>query len=295
MKRIMALVACWMAGSSLFAAITITPASRTFDKDGGGGAILTAGSGTWTASTTADWITITPTKTGNAGESVVYIVNSNFSADTRVGIITVSGNTHTITQTGYDASINPVSATFDFEGGSGELEVTTHSGVSWMARSNASWITLTSTMGLGSGSLSYEVAANSSVTTRTGTITVAGQTYSITQTGVDVTLSPVLTQLESSADIVLLTITALNTTAWTVEPCSSWISVVSGGNGYGGGSATLAVAANPSWLERTGTVKVGSATLTIRQKERPFVCNHPSNSDGCIRWRLWQCRRNCDT
>lgn len=255
-----------LAANALFADITITPASRTFDKDGGGGAILTSGSGTWTASTAASWITITPNTSGDAGANVVYIVNANLTADTRVGTITVSGNTHTVTQTGYDATLSPVDAAFSCSGGSGSFTVTAPSGVSWTAKSNVSWVSLGTTVGLGVGSVSYTVSSNPNVTTRSGTITVAGQTFSISQTGVDVTISPTSLRKEPGADVVLLTITALNTTSWTVKPNVSWISVVSGGSGSGGGSATLALAANPSWLERTGTVTVGSKTLTVKQK-----------------------------
>ena len=47
-----------------------------------------------------------------------------------------------------------------------------------------SWVTITSgSSGTGNGAVSYTVQANMSSTARTGTLTIAGQTYVITQSG----------------------------------------------------------------------------------------------------------------
>lgn len=55
-----------------FSAISIGPIARTFTKTGGAGMVLTSGSGTWTASTVSDWISIKPRTSGDAGGSCVY-------------------------------------------------------------------------------------------------------------------------------------------------------------------------------------------------------------------------------
>ena len=52
----------------------------------------------------------------------------------------------------------------------------------WMATSSVDWITITSAAsGLGDGTISYSVAANPSPTARSGTITVADKTFTVTQ------------------------------------------------------------------------------------------------------------------
>jgi len=57
-------------------------------------------------------------------------------------------------------------------------------GCAWTAGSNVSWLTITSgSSGRGNGTVSYAVAANSSTVTRTGTITIAGQPFTVTQAG----------------------------------------------------------------------------------------------------------------
>ncbi|MBV8845168.1 MAG: SBBP repeat-containing protein, partial [Bryobacterales bacterium] len=66
-------------------------------------------------------------------------------------------------------------------GGAGSISITTTPQCGWTATSNNSFITLTSTAsGTGSGSISYSVAPSNG-SARTGTVTIAGQTITITQ------------------------------------------------------------------------------------------------------------------
>jgi hypothetical protein len=79
-------------------------------------------------------------------------------------------------------SIFPTSQSFSSAGGSGSVNVTAPSGCPWTATSNASWITITSgSSGNGNGTVNYSVASNPSTTPRTGTMTIAGQTFTVTQ------------------------------------------------------------------------------------------------------------------
>jgi ABC-type histidine transport system ATPase subunit len=60
--------------------------------------------------------------------------------------------------------------------------MTTTTGCSWTAVSSASWITISSgASGSGNGTVLYTVAANTLRDPRTGTLTVGGQTLSVTQ------------------------------------------------------------------------------------------------------------------
>ncbi len=64
---------------------------------------------------------------------------------------------------------------------SGTISVTTAGGCGWTINSNAGWITLgAATSGSGTGSVIFNVAANTAAA-RSGTIQVAGQTFTITQ------------------------------------------------------------------------------------------------------------------
>jgi len=251
------------------AQITIDPASRTFDKDGGGASINTSGTGSWTASTDVDWISITPRTTGDVGESCVYVVDANFSADSRVGTIDVSGNIHTVNQSGYDATLDPNSTTVEYEGGGGDISITTDAGVSWTAVANQDWVSVSPTSGISAGTVSYTIAPYGGVTTRSASLTIAGKTFSITQNGTDVNISPYFIEKDSGSDIVQVEVSALWDTSWSVTPNASWITVVDGGAGSGDSTITLAIGTNPSYQFRIGTVSIGSATFTITQLGSP--------------------------
>ncbi|HKU75284.1 MAG TPA: M36 family metallopeptidase [Pyrinomonadaceae bacterium] len=81
-------------------------------------------------------------------------------------------------------SINPTSASFAASGGSASVAVTTQAGCNWTAVSNNSFITITSgASGSGSGTVNYSVAANGS-TARSGSMTIAGLTFSVSQAGI---------------------------------------------------------------------------------------------------------------
>jgi serine protease AprX len=78
-------------------------------------------------------------------------------------------------------SIFPSAASAAASGGGGSVSVTTDSGCDWMAVSNAGWIAISSGRnGNGSGTVNYNVAANSGAQ-RSGTMTIAGQTFTVTQ------------------------------------------------------------------------------------------------------------------
>src|SRR5438477_5937768 len=79
-------------------------------------------------------------------------------------------------------SISPASQLFGANGGTGTVNVTTGATCGWSAASNASFVAITSgASGIGNGTVAYSVAAGSA--TRSGTITVAGQTFTVNQNG----------------------------------------------------------------------------------------------------------------
>ena len=93
-------------------------------------------------------------------------------------------------------TLAPVSASFNNSGGSGALTVNTTAGCLWQAASNASWIAVTTgNPGNGSGTVQYTVARTAGANDfRTGSMTIAGQTFPVTQgTSGSGTSAPVFT------------------------------------------------------------------------------------------------------
>ena len=83
-------------------------------------------------------------------------------------------------------TLNPPSATAASGAGQGTFQVSAGTGCGWKATSAAAWLTVanSSSSGSGSGTVSYQVAANTGTTSRTGTIAVSDQTFTLTQAGV---------------------------------------------------------------------------------------------------------------
>ena len=78
-------------------------------------------------------------------------------------------------------SVTPLSAPYAAAGGSGNVQLTTYASCPWTAASNSSFVTLSSSSsGFGPTVLFYNVAANPGAA-RSGTLVVAGQTVTITQ------------------------------------------------------------------------------------------------------------------
>jgi Putative metal-binding motif/Putative binding domain, N-terminal len=81
-------------------------------------------------------------------------------------------------------SILPTSANFTSSGGTSSVSVTASSSTcEWMASEILSWVSLSSTSGTGTGTVTVSVTANTG-SARSGSVTIAGQTFSISQDGI---------------------------------------------------------------------------------------------------------------
>ena len=247
--------------------LSITPETSKFGLDGGPGAIVTTGSGMWKATTDEEWITLVAAR-GRAGYPVVYMVGAATDVEPRTGVVFVNGQQHTVTQDGRGASISPASATFETGGGTGTVSVAAPDRTVWQARSNCSWLKVETSGGTGPGTLEYTVEAFGEVNTRQGTLTVAGNTFTVFQTGRRMQLASTSSTKDYLTHVIPVTVEALSDTTWAAKPNASWISVVDGGNGKGSDLVTIAISENPSWKARTGTVAIGTETFTVTQEGR---------------------------
>ena len=101
-------------------------------------------------------------------------------------------------------------------------------------------------------------------------MTIAGKTFDVTQTGGDLALSPSSVSLPYRATAIPnIGVEALSSTTWSVQSNVSWISVVDPGRGSGDSAITIGVGENPSYLDRVGTVSIGSKTFTVTQEGTP--------------------------
>ena len=255
--------------------MTITPTNQTFTSDVGFGSVeVTAPDGcSWTAeSNNKGWIIITSGNSGSGNGAVGYIVLANTGIDSRTGTMTVAGQTFTVNQSGIDCTytISPANQAFTSGGGTGSVEVTVPSGCSWTAESNnKDWIDISSgNSGSGNGTVGYTVSANTGIDSRTGTITIAGQTFTVIQSGIDCTytISPAIQSFSSGGGTGSVEVTVPDGCSWTAESNNKdWIDISSGNSGSGNGTVGYTVSANTGIDSRTGTITIAGQTFTVIQ------------------------------
>ncbi|MCG3193534.1 MAG: hypothetical protein DIJKHBIC_02787 [Thermoanaerobaculia bacterium] len=176
-------------------AYTLNPPSASVGAPGATGLSFQVQTGSncfWTAASNAAWITITGGVSGTGTGTVNYSVSAN-PGSARTGTITAGGQTFTVNQSGSCSySLNPTSASAPASGASGQtFQVQTTSGCNWTAVSNSTFLQITSgASGTGPATVTYSVLANSGGS-RSGTITAAGQTFTVNQAGCPaITLNP---------------------------------------------------------------------------------------------------------
>ncbi|MEN3334798.1 MAG: hypothetical protein V7641_4163 [Blastocatellia bacterium] len=165
---------------------SLTPSSQNFTAASGAGSVsVTATSGcNWIAGSNASFISISAGTSGTGNGTVNYSVSTN-TGGARTGMMTIAGQTFTVTQDaaagGCSSMISPTNHTFTAGAQSSTVNVTAGVGCNWTAVSNASFITVNSgSSGSGNGAVGYSVTANAGAA-RTGTMTIAAQTFNVTQ------------------------------------------------------------------------------------------------------------------
>jgi len=233
--------------------------------------VTTTAACAWTAVSSAVWITVTSGAAGTGNGSVGFSVAANTGAS-RNGTITVVNQTFTVTQAAAAPSctfsIAPTSQNVDASASTGTVAVTATSGCTWTATSGATWITVTSgASGTGNGSVGYSVAANTG-TARSGTITIAGQTFTINQAAVapacTYSIAPTSQSFTALGGAGTVAVTTTSACAWTASSNATWLTITSGATGTGNGSVGFSVAVNIAGA-RSGTLTIAGQTFTVTQ------------------------------
>lgn len=240
----------------------------------------------WTARSTAEWITITAGVDGSGNGTVRYRVASNGGA-ARTGTVTIGDRTHTVTQQNAAAepappppappsppppppctySITPTSQAIPAAGGSGgPVTVTTAAHCSWTARSNsnAPWLSITTgASGTGNGSVGFTATINNTGVTRTGTLTIAGHTFTVSQIALppepcSYSLNRASAEFPASGGSGSFRVQARDGCAWTAQNETGWIDFTSERSGDGNGTVGFNVAPNtgPNAVDRSSNIVI---------------------------------------
>jgi hypothetical protein len=234
---------------------------------GGSGSVnVSAGSGcSWTATSHATWLTVTSGASGSGNGSVNFTAAAH-TGTSREGTLTIAGKSFVVTQgSGCSFTINPAAHTMPAAGGSVTVSVSSAASCAWTASSNAPWLTVVSGgNGSGPGSVRVDAPANIGAP-RTGTVTIAGQTLTVTQeSGCTFTVSPETIGAPAAGRSARIEVTGAPSCGWTASSAAGWITIASAPGGSGNGGIDLTIAAN-SGPGRNGTLLVAGRPVTVTQ------------------------------
>jgi hypothetical protein len=258
---------------------TLNPVSTSVGASGGSFSfnVTTQTGCAWSAATSNGWITLASPTSGTGSGKVSLTAAANNTTSVRNGAITVGAVTEMISEAAGSASysLNPTSANVAASGGNGNIALTVSpSTASWTAVSSVPWITITSAKsGTGSATVSYSVSANSTSAARTGTLTIAGLTFTLNQAGVasacsfQLSLGPVTSTRQGFVGTV--SVTTGSGCKWTAASEASWLTITAGESATGCGTASYLAAPNTSTSLRTGTLIVAGYTINLTEAVAP--------------------------
>jgi mannan endo-1,4-beta-mannosidase len=161
-------------------------------------------------------------------------------------------------------TVSPTTLSFGSAASSSAVAVTAN--VSWTITDDQTWLSASPTSGANNGSFTVSTTANTSTTSRTGTVTITGgsltRTVAVTQaapTANNLTLSQTSLSFASAAASSAVNVTA--NVSWTVTDDQTWLSA-SPTSGSNNGSFTVSATANTGSTSRAGTVTVTGGGLT---------------------------------
>ena len=188
-------------------------------------------------------------------------------------------------------TIAPTSLSISSAGGPGTVKVTAAAGCGWAALSNVDWITITSgTSGTGNGTVAYSVGASSNVA-RTGTLTIAGKTFTVNQGSGGGTLT-ITTPATLPGGTINQSYSATLAASGGIEPYT-W-SITSGAlpTGLHLDTSTGAISGAPTASgttmftvtvqDSTGATAPLALTITISTSSSTFTITNASFPDGVI-------------
>jgi len=121
------------------------------------------------------------------------------------------------------------------------------------------------TTGTGDGSVSFSYAANTGAS-RTGTLTIAGQTFTLTQAPCAYSISPDTVKMDEDGGTGTINVSTGSACRWTASSNDSWITITAGASGTGAGTVRFTVARNDG-KKRNGTLTIAGRNAKVEQED----------------------------
>ena len=260
----------------------------------------------WSATVSADWLTISPSS-GEAGKNSVKVeVEENRTGQPRSATITISDKESTqkvsvtVRQEALKASLTVSPESLEFSANKGEEMLNVTSNTDWVITKDAEWITLDSDKGKGLATIAAGVTENTSLTSRTGSITVSTtdgsvkKTVSVRQSGADVIFTIDKNEFNVAAVGESFSVKVTHNIGYKINSQPEWVKQTDKVPGGNTDTYTFNAEANTSTEAREGvivfcndnnecvpvTVKQAgaNATLSVSPAELTFTANTESKS-----------------
>ena len=260
----------------------------------------------WSATVSADWLTISPSS-GEAGKNSVKVeVEENRTGQPRSATITISDKESTrkvsvtVRQEALKASLTVSPEFLEFSANKGEEMLNVTSNTDWVITKDAEWITLDSDKGKGLATIAAGVTENTSLTSRTGSITVSTsdggikKTVSVRQSGAAVVFSIDRNEFNVAAVGESFSVKVTHNIGYKINSQPEWVKQPDKANSGNVDTYTFTAEANTSTEAREGvivfcndnnecvpvTVKQAgaNATLSVSPAELTFTANTESKS-----------------
>lgn len=154
-------------------------------------------------------------------------------------------------------TLAPTSASVPAAVSNGNVSVTAPAGCAWTAVSNSGFITVTSgASGSGNGTVSYNVAANPTTSSRSGSITIAGQTFTVTQAAAPSACSAIVLAPSTLPNVTQGV--AVNLTLTASGGAAPYVFAVTAG------SVPAGLTLSPAGVLSGTPATAGSSTFTVR-------------------------------
>jgi len=189
-----------------------------------------------------------------------------------------AAETKSFCATGTTAALTLSASTGSVAASAGSTSVGVTANISWTAVSNAaSWCTVTPASGSNNGTLNVAYTANTTSTSRSAIITVAGggltQSYTLTQSGNTPTLTLSAATGSTAAAAGSATVGVTANISWTaVSNATSWCTVTPA-SGANNGTINVVYTANTTTTSRSATITVSGSGLT-----RTYVLTQTGNT-----------------
>lgn len=258
------------------AGVTLTPASLSFDQAGGQASLQVGASGTWTASSSAAWLSFPNGNTGNQSGGLTLAATPNSGSSLRTAIVQVADPaghlaTATITQNGISPTFQTGVDTIYFgsEGGFDTLHIV--SNTSWALSEYLQWLGLSAIRGRNSADIIISCVPNTTDQVRTGQILLYGSGFQaqyirVIQAPRASLLSVSPAQLRFNGNGGSTPVSVSSNTGWYTASSAPWIQV-NPTSGVADGVVQISCINSNDSTARSGQVTFyasGASPVTVR-------------------------------